>query len=129
MAKDKLKEYRWICDNIQELEGRLFELETKATGSTSKMSDMPRSGGINDKVSNYAVLMAEVSEMINNQLCLAKKKMLEIEEIIDGLDEREKRLVRLRYIYNLKWEEICVEMNYSWRQIHRLHSDILTKLK
>ena len=32
-----------------------------------------------------------------------------------------RRLLVLRYLNGHTWEEIAVRMNYSWRQVHRLH--------
>lgn len=52
-----------------------------------------------------------------------------IEDVIEGLPEREKYLMRLRYIQGCRWETICYKMNYEWRHIHRLHSNILNQLK
>jgi len=36
-----------------------------------------------------------------------------------------RRLLVLRYLNGKSWESIAVEMNYSWRQIHRLHGRAL----
>ena len=44
-------------------------------------------------------------------------------------NEDEQRVLRLRYIRGLKWEEVAVEMGYSWKQIHRIHSSALTNFK
>lgn len=66
--------------------------------------------------------------MINNEITKGLKEMQNIENIINGLPEREKLLMRLRYIEGLKWETICYKMDLKWRQIHRLHSNILNKL-
>jgi hypothetical protein len=38
-------------------------------------------------------------------------------------------LIRLYYIDGLTWEKVCVDINYSWRQTHRLHSEALKKIK
>ena len=36
--------------------------------------------------------------------------------------------MRLRYIYGYKWEKVCVETNYSWEGIHKIHRKILKKI-
>ena len=128
MTKKELKEYVWIQDNIKELEERLFEIETQATKCTTTLSDMPKGSGTQDKIGNHVVETVAISNMINRELARGRKKMVEIEQAIDGLDEREKRLMRLRYIKGVRWEEICVEMSYSWMQIHRIHADVLRKI-
>ena len=44
-------------------------------------------------------------------------------------DEREKDLLTYRYLKGLKWEEICVRMDYKWRQVHRIHAMAIKNLK
>lgn len=53
---------------------------------------------------------------------------LEFTGILDTLDGNEKRLMELRYLNDLKWHEIAGAMNYSVRQIHRMHGEILNKI-
>jgi RNA polymerase sigma factor (sigma-70 family) len=53
-----------------------------------------------------------------------------IKTIIEEVeDDRERLLLQYRYLDGRTFEEIAVQMNYSWRQIHRLHSRALTNLK
>ena len=54
---------------------------------------------------------------------------LEVERLIETLEPREREIFRLRYIDGAKWEDICVIMSYSWRQVHRAHSAALRKLE
>ena len=70
-----------------------------------------------------------IEKEIEEEICKGYKEMQFIENIIRSLSEREKLLMRLRYIDGCKWEAICVKMGYEWAQIHRLHSQILKALK
>lgn len=70
----------------------------------------------------------EVEKKINDEIIKGLKEMQSIENIIEGLDEKEKLLMRYRYINGLKWETICYKMDYKWRHIHNIHSSILRKL-
>jgi hypothetical protein len=38
-------------------------------------------------------------------------------------------LIRLHYIEGRIWEEVCIEMAYSWMQVHRIHAKALEILK
>ena len=51
------------------------------------------------------------------------------EKAIEALEPTARMLLRFRYIDGLPWEEVCVRMNYSWRQTHRMHSKALEALK
>jgi DNA-directed RNA polymerase specialized sigma subunit len=44
-------------------------------------------------------------------------------------NEDEQEVLRLRYIKGLKWEEVALKMNYSWKQVHRIHSSALKSFK
>jgi hypothetical protein len=37
--------------------------------------------------------------------------------------------IRFHYIKGRIWEEVCIEMAYSWMQAHRIHAKALEKLK
>jgi RNA polymerase sigma factor (sigma-70 family) len=129
MTKKELQQYIWIQDNIQYLENKLLELETEATNTNTKLRDMPKGDPNKGKMENIVCKIIEVREKINDEVLKGYNKICDIERAIEGLEQREKQLVRLRYIEGMKWEKICVEMNYSWRQIHYIHKEILEKLK
>ncbi|MBO5917248.1 MAG: sigma-70 family RNA polymerase sigma factor, partial [Oscillospiraceae bacterium] len=51
-----------------------------------------------------------------------------IEDRIEALEPRARKLMRHRYIEGLSWEEVCVAMCYSWRQTHNIHGAALDAL-
>lgn len=129
MTKHELQEYHWLMRNISHLEDRLFELETKATRMTSRVSDEPRCGSGPDKMSEAVANIIELKDRINKELGKAYAAANKIETAIERLNEQEKQLIRMRYIERKDWEVICFEIKYSWRQTHRIHSQALEKLK
>ena len=63
-------------------------------------------------------------------LSAARQKALdlaeEIQDVIEAVpDMEEQRLLRLRYINGMKWEEVADAMGYSVQHIFRLHGDAL----
>ena len=63
---------------------------------------------------------------MNQRIDLRKEIVHKIEEMGD---ETEKLVLRYRYIHLLKWEEIALRMDYSWKQIHRIHGKALSDFK
>jgi hypothetical protein len=60
--------------------------------------------------------------------CLERK--LEIESrIADMKNGIEADILRKRYIEFRQWEQICIDVGYSWKQTHRLHSRALANFK
>ena len=130
MTKKELQEYYWLKRNIQKLEEKLLELGTEATRQTTRLSNEPKGGfSSTDKVAGIVTTMVMVQEEINEKLKQSYEVMASIERAIERLPEREKYLIRSRYLECKSWEQIAVDMNYSWRQVHNIHSDALKELK
>lgn len=129
MTKKNLYELHWMKKNIKALEERLAELRTYAEKITTQLSKSPGSKNTShDKLGDVVTQIVELQNEINYELGRMYAKEKEILKAIEKLPQREACLIRLRYIESLSWERICVEMNYSWRQIHRIHGDALKML-
>lgn len=127
--KCKLQEYKWIKENIQNLEDRLLEIDTKLQKITNTLqADIVQTTKDSDKWTLLIQKKIDLQELINAELANGYEKMEKIEKLIADLPEREKLLMRLRYIDCLEWEKICVTMHYSWRQMHYIHADALKNL-
>lgn len=127
MTKQELREYYWIKRNIDKLEDRLEELESKATRTTTqlKLDPIVGHGSVGDKIGNTVADMEKVMREIDTQVRKSYAVLSEIEKAIDKLPARERYLIRARYIEMLTWEKIAVDMGYSWQHIHRFHSEAL----
>jgi len=128
MTKMQLQRLYWIKKNIKKLEDRLAELEAEATRVTTQISPGRRGTRKDDKISDVVSKIVELQDEINYQLKRAYAIEKEIETAIRSLPEREAYLIRLRYIDLMSWEQICVEMNYQWAQVHRIHASALKLL-
>ena len=129
MTKRDLQEYQWIKRNIEKLEQRREELRAAATRTTTQLKQDPIHGaGVNDKVGNIVANIISVTEEINGEIDRGYAAVLRIERAIQVLPAREMYLIRAKYIELKHWEQICVDMNYSWRQIHYIHSEALKML-
>lgn len=131
MTKQDLKEYIWIQRNIEKLEWRIKELHAIATKQTTcpkSDADAIHGTGYQDRISDVLAELADLKSALQEELQKALSAQLRIEQAIKDLPEREKYLIRARYIEQKNWELIAVEMNYSWQHIHRLHAKALKLL-
>lgn len=129
MTKKELHELFWMKKNIKRMEEKLIELEAKATQITTQLSKEPKgTNSVEDKLGETVSKIVDLQNEINDQLKIYYKKVRYIEKAIEKLPPREALLIRLRYLDQKRWEEICVEMNYSWRQIHYIHAEALKML-
>lgn len=127
--KYRLQQYKRIKENIKDLEDMIIEIDTKLQKITTNLSvDKVQTTKDIDKWSELISKKIIVETKLKMQLLRMYEEIEFIEAKIDKLDEMEKKLIRLRYYKGMKWEEICVELNYSWSQTHDYHSKILKKL-
>lgn len=133
MTKERLRAYRalkqerdQICSLIEEIEAELYSPKIPrldaVPGGGQKVGGVTPTDAKIDKRDELLTLYAEKCGQLDAEL-------LAIEQAIDSLEPREKTLLRLHYVQGLTWENVCVEMNYSWRQVHRIHAKALEKLK
>mgnify|MGYP001863189940 CR=1 FL=1 len=111
-----------ILDEIQQL--RMDEM------FPSVVNDGIPKGSEQRDLSDYVAKLDELIEKLKQERFEKIKRMDDILYHISLLrDEDEKRVLRLRYIKGLKWEEVAVNMDYKWAQMHRIHSRALKNFK
>lgn len=131
MTKEELQEYLHIKREREQLAAMLQEMErAMAAPATSKLTGMPRNpSGEKSRIEAFVERHTELLERYRAKIAELDAAQAKIEDAIESLESIERILMRLRYIEGMKWEEICVALNYSWRQVHRTHAAALTRLK
>lgn len=130
MDKKDLQQYLWLRRVIKQLEDRREELETEATRMTVRYSDQPKGAPYDkDRMADLVVEMVELDEKIQAKLAESYELARKIEETIESLPEREQYLMRARYIEGKSWEQIAVDMHYSWQHVHKIHAHALRLVK
>ena len=128
MTKKELREYYWIQRNIEKLENRIDGLMAIATKQTTKINndaDSIHGIGYKDRLGDAMAEIVDLREELRDQLQKGFTYQLMIEQAITDLPEREKYLIRARYIEQKRWEQIAIDMNYSWRGVHKIHAGAL----
>lgn len=127
--KEFLMSYQKEKRRVRRLEEQLEELRRNKMSPSVTNDGMPHSTDKKD-LSDYAVKVDEIEQELvtarYNRICAFQEVQRRIESMED---EREKDLLTYRYLKGLKWEEVCVRMDYKWRQVHRIHAKALKNLK
>lgn len=131
MTKEQLKAYRAIRLERDKLRSLLEEMEATIYSPTIPKLNPAPGGGRNgaSPVEIAATKHDELRTRYLQKVAELEDAMAMIEEAIKMLGNRERTLIRLHYIKGKTWEEVCVDMSYSWRQIHRIHAKALEKLR
>ncbi len=126
-----IKEYlqqKFILEKrIQDKEDELNELRAKIESAKSqKFAERVQT---TQNVNNNADMIVEMlafEEEIEKQKNDLIKLSREISKAINNVEKQEyKRVLELRYLKCLKWDDVADKMNVSERQVHRIHSKAL----
>ena len=124
-----LRGYERAVRQMQRSELRIRELRLNQICPAVIADGMPHASGGSD-LSDFAAAMDEERRKYLKARYLRVKLCQEIMDKIERLpNEDEKDVLAFRYIKLMKWEDICVEMGFSWKQVHRIHSKALTDFK
>lgn len=107
------------------------EWRAKLEKVTAIYSSEPKGGGsIYGKTEAIVARIVDLEAEINADIDRLLDLRQEIERIINTVeDNRERLLLRYRYIDGRTFEWIAAEMNYHWRWVHKLHVRALTKIE
>ena len=74
--------------------------------------------------------LLELEDKVDRKIDELYKVKAEILDAIDKLeDSRERIALRVYYIDMKTWEEVAVELHYTWRQTMRIRKAALTKIE
>lgn len=128
-AKKFLSRPYWIDKRIDRKQEEIDRLRAKLTKATATLSDMPR-GGSGGDWTDADIKVLEMEDAIHAEiieLCRVKREVFEVIDTVE--DDKYRTLLELRYRNYLTFEQIAVEMSYSWRQVMRMHKEALAAVK
>ena len=124
-----MRNYASLKEEREQLRRQLDELEaTLYYPKIQRLNDMPSTPSKENTLELMVARHLELQERYEAKIAEMTKEMMLIEEAIDALEPTARMLLRYRYLDGLKWEEVCVRMNYSWMQTHRIHANALNQL-
>lgn len=127
--KEYLKSYEKAVRQVQRSEHIIMEIRLNKICPSVVVDDMPHAASQND-LSGYAALLDQEERKYMKYRYRRVKLCKEIKDKIERLvNEDEKDILTYRYIKLMKWEDICVRMEYSWQHIHRIHGKALDNFK
>lgn len=127
--KEYLKSYRRAIKREQDILDEIQRLRLDKMFPSVLNDGMPHGSNHSD-LSDYAAILDEQIELLKEERLEKVRCYQKIERQIRQMEnEDEQEVLRLRYILGMKWEEVAVKMDYSWKQTHRIHSSALQNFK
>lgn len=125
-AKEWLGRARKLRLRLSALEDSKQRAYARAVSSTAGMSERVSGGEPGDKLAVYA----EVSLAADQQIEKLEQVRAEILHVIGQVEDNTLATLLTEYYVNDKtWEEVAVQMQYSWRWVRRLHVRALEQVQ
>lgn len=128
-AKEYLSQYRTLNDSINAKLAQVEELRRRAQtvggGEGGAHSTQPHSR-VADITDRLVDLEREINEEIDRSVDVQRRIRAAIAAVPE---ERLRTLLELRYINCMTFEKIAVAMNYSYKQVCRLHGKGLLEIR
>ena len=135
LEKNRAKAYLWrirkIEKDIENIEDMISDArEEQATIRSAWPDGQPHGTGITDPTAQAVIdLEKKIGEyerqLIRNRTELWRAKMDILDTISKVQDAKLSRLLYLYYVDSKTWEEVAVELHYSWRHTLRRHGQAL----
>lgn len=117
-AIELLRGYDCICKQIEEVNQEIINYNQliRSAGDSSNKS-------VEKIVDTYAVKIAEWE----NKLEELFRQKDEVENILDNLNFTERKIIELRYIKGLKWNQVAEQVNYSEKHCRRIGNKVFER--
>ena len=127
-AKRFLRSYRDAALKVENTAMAIEELVSSQYGTSIKYSDMPKAHNITD-LSNFAARLDELESRLEAEQKTYFQQMANVTLAINCVDDPlVQRVLHLRYIKGLNWEEMLPRMQVSWKTMHNYHNKGLVQI-
>ena len=120
MTKKELSQLYYLKKEIKAQQKRIKELEAAATSCSSKMDGLPSGKGITDKIGNYAAQIADLKNLLDLNFKKYFYELKRVSRYIQSIEDNQMRkILTLRYIKGLTWQNIAYEIGKRDEQYPR----------
>lgn len=130
MTEKQLKELRSTYKEIDDLRDKISTLENMRLSPRSAAygSERVQTSARGDVQADNIAKIEALLKRYNARLRACLNLIQEFENALEKLDSRERRIMTYYYMDCMTWEAVCVEINISWMQLHRIRKEIIKKI-
>lgn len=120
MTKKELSQLYYLKKEIKAQQKRIKELEAAATSCSSKMDGVLSGKGTTDKIGNYAAQIADLKKLLDLNFKKYFYELKRVSRYIQSIEDNQMRkILTLRYIKGLTWQNIAYEIGKRDEQYPR----------
>ncbi len=120
--KSYLKLYKQYENRISMIEMEIEAVNNEIDSIKIQLDGMPKGSKKSDRVGELSSLLADMAEDLaaaRYDAWMMRKHIFKA--IADVPDMREQKILYLRYIYGMEWDEIAEEMDLTRQWVNTLH--------
>lgn len=131
MTKERLRAYRHLKYETEQIKAQLDELETRmCSPKGQRFTSMPHNPSSNGRtMEDLVAVHMKLVDLYADRLAELEAEQIEVETAINALPSPERQVLRARYISGLSWEKVCTVVHYEWTHVHRIHASGLRMLQ
>lgn len=114
------REINSLLEEKQNVRDRILKITQSYTGNVVQATKDPH------KFDRVVELELEIDRNIDELVRVKAEILNAISQLPDG---RYREILRLRYLKGMTFEQIAVELHYSWRHVCTLHGRALLKME
>ena len=123
-----------ICHSLaveaREIMDRVDAMEAFAARSTPQYGATAAGPVTHDRVGDGAAQIVDYMAGRREVACAYFEHAAIVEAAIDGIkDSTQRRVMRLRYVDGMRWEQIQLITKYAEAQVYRIHAEALDEMK
>ena len=120
MTKKELSQLYYLKKEIKAQQKRIKELEAVATSCSVNVNGLPSGKGITDKIGNYAAQIADLKKLLDLNFKKYFYELKRVSRYIQSIEDNQMRkILTLRYIKGLTWQNIAYEIGKRDEQYPR----------
>lgn len=131
MDKEELRDIIYLDDRI---ESKLRQLESLRStkdciGSIDYSKDRVQVSTVSSGIENVIIRIVDLESDINSDIDRLVDMKQKAREEINKVNGMAGTILEMRYLENMKWEEIAYRLNYSIRAVYKIHGQALEVIR
>ena len=125
MTIDDLKNVRRQKLRVEALQERIERLRSRAEYTQQQLGEYGRSDPTRDRLAEYVAELDELERQLTGEMIALEKQLVFVDAELAKLPENQEKVLRLRYVEGLGWEQVARKVGYSTRQCTRIQANML----
>ena len=129
VSRYAVKKFLWgflrATRELERLDNEVKDLEEERDMLSVKLDGMPRGSEISDRTGNLASKIADMHMDAINKRTEVWERRKAINDLINSLNSIHRKILYDHFIMDKTFEQIAVDIGYSFRHLMRLYNDAL----